>query len=263
MLLSDAIPDSKPFRSKVPAPLGAEGWDDGEPCGRGKCKGILKVEEPEGGCSCHINPPCASCTNVRLYCPTCDWISDPNEDPITPEHALGDQEHYDAYRKRNPIVPTACDCDTRCPEVCKDCKLACSLAGAKDTTNQNAYDTWWSMQKSWSDQEFQRLYMNEPFPVEPRDHSPAHLRPDALIHKDYMGPIGAVVVGDISAGNLYMYADWWDACVGKSVPKPTGIHDSIMFDESKVGQMGFTTLVWQQLLKYEAKRIAEKKKEQK
>ena len=42
------------------------------------CTGILKYREVEN-CSCHINPPCNSCTDNKLVCPTCDWSED--EDP--------------------------------------------------------------------------------------------------------------------------------------------------------------------------------------
>jgi len=36
------------------------------------CEGI--IEEPEGSCSCHINPPCAKCMEP-LKCSQCDWNS--------------------------------------------------------------------------------------------------------------------------------------------------------------------------------------------
>lgn len=52
-----------------------EGQEDGELCNRNGCTGRLEVEEPEN-CSCHINPPCAACTSVKLYCPECYWTEE-------------------------------------------------------------------------------------------------------------------------------------------------------------------------------------------
>ena len=36
------------------------------------CEGV--IEEPDGSCSCHINPPCAKCMEP-LQCSQCDWNS--------------------------------------------------------------------------------------------------------------------------------------------------------------------------------------------
>ena len=41
-------------------------------CNRNGCKGIIDEYERKG-CSCHINPPCSSCTEARAFCPECDW----------------------------------------------------------------------------------------------------------------------------------------------------------------------------------------------
>ena len=49
------------------------GTDAGEVCNRNNCKGIIAVEEPDGSCSCHINPPCSYCTNKDHYCELCGW----------------------------------------------------------------------------------------------------------------------------------------------------------------------------------------------
>jgi hypothetical protein len=48
------------------------GYTEGETCWRNGCKGLIAYHEREG-CSCHINPPCGSCTAPRGYCPECDW----------------------------------------------------------------------------------------------------------------------------------------------------------------------------------------------
>jgi len=48
------------------------GYLEGEVCNRKGCKGII-TEHERRGCSCHINPPCGSCTEPRAYCPECEW----------------------------------------------------------------------------------------------------------------------------------------------------------------------------------------------
>lgn len=53
--------------------LGEElGYCEGDVCHRNGCTGIIEVYPPEN-CSCHISPPCGSCTAPRAYCPKCDW----------------------------------------------------------------------------------------------------------------------------------------------------------------------------------------------
>lgn len=52
---------------------GPVGDEEGEVCNRDGCPGVLEFEKPEN-CSCHISPPCSSCTDVRLRCPECFWI---------------------------------------------------------------------------------------------------------------------------------------------------------------------------------------------
>jgi len=55
------------------------GTEEKEICGRDGCDGIIELRE-KGSCSCHINPPCSSCTEARAYCPVCGW--DENDDKI-------------------------------------------------------------------------------------------------------------------------------------------------------------------------------------
>lgn len=50
-----------------------EGIEKGESCNRDGCSGIIKEHEKEGGCSCHINPPCGYCTEPTAYCDECGW----------------------------------------------------------------------------------------------------------------------------------------------------------------------------------------------
>jgi len=49
------------------------GLEVGAVCNRNDCKGVIEESESETGCSCHINPPCGSCTEDRTFCPECDW----------------------------------------------------------------------------------------------------------------------------------------------------------------------------------------------
>ena len=57
----------------------AEGDICNRPTESGKCVGIMKRATGEG-CSCHINPPCGDCTEVREYCPECDFDVDYDEE---------------------------------------------------------------------------------------------------------------------------------------------------------------------------------------
>jgi hypothetical protein len=59
-----------------------EGIFKGDVCNRDGCKGIIDEHEKEGGCSCHINPPCSYCTTDTSYCPVCDWSAQEELDEI-------------------------------------------------------------------------------------------------------------------------------------------------------------------------------------
>ena len=48
------------------------GFEDGSRCGRMGCAGKIEIH-PSDNCSCHISPPCSSCTSPRAFCPECDW----------------------------------------------------------------------------------------------------------------------------------------------------------------------------------------------
>lgn len=52
---------------------------EGDVCRRNGCEGIIE-ELPVENCSCHICPPCGSCTAAREYCPDCGWTA---EDDVT------------------------------------------------------------------------------------------------------------------------------------------------------------------------------------
>lgn len=50
-----------------------EGYSLGDKCNRNGCEGIIMEHDLEGGCSCHINPPCSYCETPKEFCPTCNW----------------------------------------------------------------------------------------------------------------------------------------------------------------------------------------------
>ncbi len=44
------------------------------------CGGRLQYQR-EGGCSCHISPPCSSCTDALLTCNSCGWQEERTYEP--------------------------------------------------------------------------------------------------------------------------------------------------------------------------------------
>lgn len=53
------------------------GIDEGSTCNRSTdkhdhCNGTICIY-PVDNCSCHINPPCSACMELRLFCPKCGW----------------------------------------------------------------------------------------------------------------------------------------------------------------------------------------------
>lgn len=52
--------------------------EEGDRCPEYTCKGLLHFPASEN-CSCHINPPCLSCTSVLLTCDDCGWEEDAPE----------------------------------------------------------------------------------------------------------------------------------------------------------------------------------------
>ena len=69
-----------------------EGYSEGEVCNRNGCNGIIKEHEKEGGCSCHINPPCSYCTEPNAYCVTCGWDAKEEQDEY-------DKQQMEVYKK--------------------------------------------------------------------------------------------------------------------------------------------------------------------
>lgn len=48
------------------------GYYEGDLCNRKACNGKIFLR-PSQNCSCHISPPCSSCTAPRNYCQLCGW----------------------------------------------------------------------------------------------------------------------------------------------------------------------------------------------
>ncbi len=46
--------------------------EEGDRCRETGCNGTLDFPPPEN-CSCHIDPPCSSCTGIVLTCKECGW----------------------------------------------------------------------------------------------------------------------------------------------------------------------------------------------
>lgn len=95
-----------------------EGYELGDVCNRNGCIGVIAQHEKEGSCSCHINPPCDSCTTAREYCPACDWSlieeqRDSYVEPSDEQKAKWAQEQkawqesrerfYALYRSKEPV----------------------------------------------------------------------------------------------------------------------------------------------------------------
>lgn len=59
-----------------------------------KCDGTL-VYPPVKDCSCHINPPCAACTDSRLTCDKCGWE---RPDATQPEEASVPIKPYEPFK---------------------------------------------------------------------------------------------------------------------------------------------------------------------
>ena len=66
--------------------MNESGYTEGELCNRNGCTGVIK-EHPVENCSCHINPPCSSCTSPRGYCESCGW--EESEDEVVEQKYTG------------------------------------------------------------------------------------------------------------------------------------------------------------------------------
>jgi hypothetical protein len=73
--------------------------DEGDPCPIEGCDGKLYYPKGEN-CSCHINPPCGSCTDTVLTCNKCWWADDGQPDKSVPSAVP--QEWKKFYRDNSP-----------------------------------------------------------------------------------------------------------------------------------------------------------------
>lgn len=85
------------------------GYSKDETCNRDNCKGAIHEHDTDGGCSCHINPPCSYCTENRSYCPECGWDGKEEDDLAYQEETknyykgFGSKEMHDDYHKQKLI----------------------------------------------------------------------------------------------------------------------------------------------------------------
>lgn len=77
--------------------------EEGDKCP--DCKdGVLGCPKPEN-CSCHINPPCSACTDLRLTCNVCGWEDDAPDSAYVPvADGISMLEH-----RPKPLDPTKID----------------------------------------------------------------------------------------------------------------------------------------------------------
>ncbi len=92
---------------------GPHGFCDGDTCCRNHCTGIIDIH-PSDNCSCHLSPPCSSCTAPRNFCPDCGWeeVDDPetyrttiNDYVVNIDRSTG---NYRSWEPR-PLDPTRID----------------------------------------------------------------------------------------------------------------------------------------------------------
>ena len=56
------------------------GTEEGDVCKRSGCLGVIELlpnTSEDGGCSCHISPPCAFCVSTMPECSECGWREEP------------------------------------------------------------------------------------------------------------------------------------------------------------------------------------------
>lgn len=76
------------------------GYEEGSTCNRNGCTGCIQMR-PSENCSCHINPPCSSCTAPRNYCPECDWQEEDEVVAIN-DHAVSVDRKTGVYKSWEP-----------------------------------------------------------------------------------------------------------------------------------------------------------------
>lgn len=74
------------------------GYCEGEACERDGCSGHIEIR-PSENCSCHISPPCSSCTSPRNYCDTCDWDEANEPEPEAKPQTQEEKDFWADWRK--------------------------------------------------------------------------------------------------------------------------------------------------------------------
>jgi hypothetical protein len=69
-----------------------EGYSKGEICNRDGCVGVIDEHDLDGGCSCHINPPCSYCETPKEYCPVCGWDAREEKDSYEKRYAPSEDQ---------------------------------------------------------------------------------------------------------------------------------------------------------------------------
>jgi hypothetical protein len=72
-----------------------------ELCNRDGCKGIIEEHEKEGGCSCHINPPCVYCTQQVAYCDSCGWEASEEVIIVSEKQKEINRKNAEYFQKQN------------------------------------------------------------------------------------------------------------------------------------------------------------------
>ena len=87
----------------------AHGEMEGDRCGRNDCNGTIQIADSEN-CSCHISPPCGSCTAPREFCDACGWRSIDEPVPVMLAGFSGGPYLYSMEpRVPRPLDPTKID----------------------------------------------------------------------------------------------------------------------------------------------------------
>lgn len=88
----------------------ALGYAEGDVCNRNGCVGEID-SHPSENCSCHIHPPCGSCTSPRNFCPVCDWQE--KDDPLVvmevTKYGLWGNDFSPVAHKKRVLDPTKID----------------------------------------------------------------------------------------------------------------------------------------------------------
>lgn len=87
--------------------MSALGYAEGDTCNRSGCVGVID-SHPSDNCSCHINPPCGSCTSPRNFCPVCDWQEADDPLVVMEVHTIHLPTGF-TERKKRVLDPTKID----------------------------------------------------------------------------------------------------------------------------------------------------------